>query len=113
MCAILFEYIYIYIYITVNTTIMFCSISIYLKQIAAGWLLRNRNKKYPLVSEQFKKIHGWISKCDNVIHSPIISDTIIVYDELTDKKTKRVGNLLFQCSVRELHNDLTKHIDEG
>ena len=48
-----------------------------------------------------------------VIHSPITDDTILVIDELTGKKTKRVVKLLLTCSVRELYNDFIKDVNDG
>ena len=48
-----------------------------------------------------------------MIHSPITNDAILVTDELTGKKTKSVGKLLLTRSVRELHNDLIKYVNEG
>ena len=80
------------------------------------------------------QIQDWILKHPNVIHSPITIDTLLIKDEFTGKyfqfvsiwysftiltiiliyllligkKTKRVGKLLLQTSVRELHNDLIK-----
>ena len=48
-----------------------------------------------------------------MVHSPITDDTILVVNELTGKKTKRVGKLFLTYSVRELHNDLIKDINDG
>lgn len=48
-----------------------------------------------------------------MIHSPITDDTILVIDELTGKKTKRLGKLLLTCSVRELYNDLIIDVNNG
>ena len=47
-----------------------------------------------------------------MIYSPITDDTILVIDELTGKKNKRVGKLLLTCSVRELHNNLIKDVND-
>ena len=49
---------------------------------------------------------------DNVIHSPITDDIILVIDELTGQKTRKVGKLLLTCSGRELHNDLIKDAND-
>ena len=43
---------------------------------------------------------------DNVNYSSITDDIILVIDELTSKKTKRVGKLLLTFLVRELHDGL-------
>ena len=67
-----------------------------------------------MISEDLKdQIVQWVFKYDNVIYSPIIDDTILVIDKLTGKKTKRVGKLFPTYSVRELHNDLIKDINDG
>ena len=67
-----------------------------------------------MISEDLKdQIVQWVFKYDNVIYSPIIDDTILVIDKLTGKKTKRVGKLFLTYSVRELHNDLIKDINDG
>ena len=67
-----------------------------------------------MISEDLKdQIQKWVCNYDNVIHSPITDDTILVTDELTGKKTKRVGKLLLTRLVRELHNDLIKDVNEG
>ena len=50
---------------------------------------------------------------DDVINSPINDDTILVVDETAGKKIKIVGTLLLRYSVRELHNDLIKDVNEG
>ena len=71
-----------------------------------SWLSISKIEKiYRLISEDLKdQIQQCICKYDNVIHSPITDDSILVIDELICKKTKRVGKLLLPCSVRELHN---------
>ena len=67
-----------------------------------------------MISEDLKdKIQQWIFKYDNVIHSPITDDTVLVIDELIGKKNKRAGKVLLTCSVRELHNDLIKDINDN
>ena len=48
-----------------------------------------------------------------MIHSPITDDIILVIDELIGKKIKRVCNLLLTCSIRELHNDLIKDVNDS
>ena len=67
-----------------------------------------------MISEDLKdQIVQWICKYDNMIHSPITDDKILVIDELIGKKTKKVGKLVLTCLVRELHNDLIKDINDG
>ena len=48
-----------------------------------------------------------------MIHSTINDDNVIVVDETIGKKSKRVSKLLLRCSIRELHNDLIKFVNEG
>ena len=48
-----------------------------------------------------------------MVHSPITDDTILVVNELTGKKTKRVGKLLLTRLVREFYNDLIKDVNDG
>ena len=70
-------------------------------------------KVYRLVSEDLKdEIVEWVCKYDNVIHSTITDEKILVEDELIGKKTKRVGKLLLSCSVREVHNDLITDVND-
>ena len=102
--------------------------------ILNGHQIKKRIKQYPKVNyELMIQIQDWILKHPNVIHSPITADTLLIKDEsgkyfqfvsiwysftiltiiliyllLIGKKTKRVGKLLLQTSVRELHNDLIK-----
>ena len=71
-------------------------------------------KNYRLISEYFKyQCVPWICNYDKMVHSPITDDTILVVNELTGKKTKRVGKLLLTCSVTELNNNLIKDINDG
>ena len=73
-----------------------------------------KEKRYRLISEDLKdQIVQWICKYDNVIHLPITYDTILVIDELTGKKPKRVGKLLLTCSIKELYNDLIIDVNDG
>ena len=61
-----------------------------------------------MISKDLKdQIQQWICKHDNVIHLPITDDKILVIDELTG------GKLLLTYSLRELHNDLIKDINDG
>ena len=62
---------------------------------------------YHLISEDLKyQIQQWMYNNDNVNYSSITDDIILVIDELTSKKTKRVGKLLLTFLVRELHDGL-------
>jgi len=71
-----------------------------------------RRKKYPQTSEDLtQEIQQWVCIYDDIIHSPINDDTIVVVDETTGKK--RVSKLLLRCSIRELHNGIMKDVNEG
>jgi len=71
-----------------------------------------RRKKYPQTSEDLtQEIQQWVCIYDDIIHSLINDDTIVVVDETTSKK--RVSKLLLRCSIRELHNDIMKDVNEG
>ena len=51
-------------------------------------------------------------KNSNVCQSPITRDTLLIAD--ADTKIKcRVPKLLFECSMRQLHNDLIDSPDDG
>ena len=67
----------------------------------------NFKKKWPLVSQKLKvKLQKCSMENDNSIHSNIINNTILVVDEITRKKIKRVRKLLLRCFMRKLYIDL-------
>ena len=59
------------------------------------------------------KVQDWIIKHFSIVASPIISDTILVRDSQTGKKTNRICKYLIQISFRELHDDLIKSNNKG
>jgi hypothetical protein len=48
-----------------------------------------------------------------IVKLPIAKDLILVWNTETGKKDKRVPKQLRMISIRELHNDLLKPVDEG
>jgi hypothetical protein len=54
----------------------------------------------------------WIINHENVVHSPISSDTLLV--KLFGFNTKQpIGKLLLEIPVRDLHNHLVSRVEEG
>ena len=52
-----------------------------------------------LTKELISLVQKWICEHPMVANSPIANDTLLVFDEETQKKTKRVGKLLLQISL--------------
>ena len=50
-------------------------------------------------------IQKWIIKHPSVVASSIAKEKILVRDNLTGKKTNRMGKHLIQVSIRELNNN--------
>jgi hypothetical protein len=65
---------------------------------------RKRKSATNIKPETRKAICNWVVNHPNVVHSPIASDTILVKNLLNEKT--RVGKLLLEIPVRELHNQL-------
>ena len=61
-----------------------------------------------LTKELIILVQKWICDHPMVANSPIANDTLLVFDEQTQKKSKRVGKLLLQIPLRELHNNLVE-----
>ena len=55
-----------------------------------------------------KETVEWIMKNSNVRKSPITRDTLLIADA-DSKVNRRVPNLLLECSMRQLHNELIAH----
>ena len=51
-------------------------------------------------------------KNSNVRQSPITCDTLLITDADTKVK-RRVPNILLECSMRQLHNELIDSPDDG
>lgn len=59
------------------------------------------------------ELHEWVLNHPRVVNSPIGNDTLLVDNRETGKK-ERVGKLLLEISIRELHNDLIElPVDKG
>ena len=66
---------------------------------------RRGHSKWKITEGVRMALHDWILSHPRVVQSPIASDTLLVRNAETGKK-ERVGKLLLEISVRELHNDL-------
>jgi hypothetical protein len=70
-----------------------------------SWSRVKARKGYTKVSQELRKqLYEWVLDHPHVVNSPISNDTIIIKDNNNEKT--RVGKLLLQISIRELHNDL-------
>jgi hypothetical protein len=72
-----------------------------------------RKSALKITREVIATVQCWITEHLMVVDSPISNDTLLIFDETTGKKTKRVGKLLLQIPVRELHNDLVAAAEKG
>ena len=59
-----------------------------------------------------QEIVDWIMKNSNVRQSPITRDTLLIADADTKVK-RRVPELLLECSMPQLHNELIASPDDG
>ena len=59
-----------------------------------------------------QKLVEWILKNSNVHESPIACDTLLINDAEYGVKW-RVPKLLLECSMQQLHNELTNSLDDG
>mgnify|MGYP000040289675 CR=1 FL=1 len=68
------------------------------------WSRQSKKRKgfSKITTEKRAAVCDWVKNHPNVIHSPIANDTILVKLEGHDEK-QRVGKLLLEISVRELH----------
>ena len=71
-----------------------------------SWSSVEARKGHSRITKAVKEaLHGWVLDHPRVVDSPLTNDTLLVLNEATGKK-ERVGKLLLEISVRELHNDL-------
>ena len=64
-------------------------------------------KGYSKVSRALReKLYDWILKHPEIINSPISNDTILIRNPTNANEKIRVGKLLHNISIQELHNDL-------
>ena len=50
---------------------------------------------------------------ENAIHSPIFNDTLLVKIPGSTLPKRRIGKLLLEIPVRDLHNHLVSPLEEG
>jgi hypothetical protein len=83
------------------------------KEEGALWSFVKRRKGHSKVGPELRKeLLEWIMNHENVIASPIAKDTLLVLNKETGEK-ERVGKLLLEISVRELHNWLVGPVEDG
>ena len=71
------------------------------------WSSVQSRKGYSKVSPALReKLYDWILKHPEIINSPISNDTILIRNPTNANEKIRVGKLLRNISIRELHNDL-------
>jgi hypothetical protein len=78
-----------------------------------SWSRKPKRKGFSNVTPDVKlKLRSWIVNHPHVIRSPIVNDTLLVRNPITSLK-ERVGKLLLEIPVRELHNDLIETPEKG
>jgi hypothetical protein len=80
-----------------------------------SWSSVEARKGHSRITKEVKlTLHGWVLDVDHprVVNSPTANDTLLVLNEESGKK-ERVGKLLIEISVRELHNDLISPASDG
>jgi hypothetical protein len=77
------------------------------------WSQKTKRKGHSKITGSVKiKLRNWIVNHPHVIASPIVNDTLFVQNPITKVK-ERVGKLLLEVPVRELHNDLIEPPERG
>ena len=77
------------------------------------WSLNKRRKGNPKIDEQIKKSpYNWIMHYPQVVQSPIDNDCLTVKIDVHNEP-QLVTKLLFQVSIRELHNNLVSSTLHG
>jgi hypothetical protein len=78
------------------------------------WSTGRSRKGYSKVTKEIQvSLRKWILEHPDVVESPIVNDTLRIWNPLSKKKDQIVPKQLLQISVRELHNDLLKPVEEG
>jgi hypothetical protein len=78
-----------------------------------SWAVTKKRKGYSKITVEIReKLHHWIMNHPHVIDSPISNDTVLILNPDTNLK-ERVGKLLCEVSIRELHNDLIEEEVNG
>ena len=77
------------------------------------WSYTRPNKGYSKITTAIKeKLDIWIREHPNVRPSPITRDTLLIRNKATGEK-ERVGKLLLEIPVRDLHNDMLLPVNKG
>ena len=76
-------------------------------------MTRPRKSYSKLKPEVRQAVYDWVVNHENVIHSLIFNDTLLL--ELTGSTLpkRRIGKLLLEIPVRDLHNHLVSPLEEG
>jgi hypothetical protein len=83
------------------------------REEGVSWSRVQRRKGHSKVSKELRaELHEWVLAHPRIVASPISNDTLLVKNKETGKK-ERVGKLLREISIRELHNDLIRKGTEG
>ena len=74
---------------------------------------KTKRKGHSKINEHIEcNLHAWITRHPQVIQSPISNDCLkVVLDDQTEPQL--VPKLLFQVSVREMHNSLVSDTNDG
>jgi hypothetical protein len=73
---------------------------------------RQRRGNSKITNAIKEKIDIWVREHPNVCPSPITRDTLLVKNKVTGEK-ERIGKLLLEIPVRELHNDMLLPVNKG
>ena len=77
------------------------------------WSIKPRIVRTKKISKALRKeTVDWIMTNSNVRQSPITCDTLLIADADTKVK-RRVPKRLLECSMRQLHNELSASPDDG
>jgi hypothetical protein len=80
---------------------------------SAKWSGSRQRRHYSKIKNTLKeRLDIWIREHPNVRPSPITSDTLLVKNKVTGEK-ERVGKLILEIPVRELHNDMLLPVNKG
>ena len=79
-----------------------------------SWSQVRRRRGHSKITPEIRVLlHEWVLSHPRVVNSPIANETLLVKDRDTGKK-ERVGKLLLEITIRELHNDLIElPIEQG
>jgi hypothetical protein len=78
-----------------------------------SWASVKKRKGFSKVTPEIRKnLVKWILEHPHIIQSPLVSDTLMIFNPETGQK-ERTNKLLCEVSIRELHNDMIAPVAEG